>query len=73
MWHQKIQYLLNDKDLLEHLLVAKTPSLDKDKDGKLIDTTSVQYQELAKTYQDWSNKDRKACFNILYCICDDLI
>lgn len=25
MWKQKIQYLLNERDLLEHLTVAKFP------------------------------------------------
>ena len=73
MWHRKIQYLLDDKDLLEHLKVAKVPPSDKDKDGKLIDTTFVQYQESVKAYHDLSNKDRKACFTILYCIHDHLI
>jgi len=37
IWHRKIQYLLDDKDLLEHLKVAKVPPFDKDRDGnKLI-------------------------------------
>ena len=71
IWHRKIQYLLNDKDLFEHLTVAKVPPSDKDKDGKSIDTTFVQYQELVKAYQDWSS--HKACFTILYCIHNDLI
>ena len=43
IWHRKIQYLLDDKDLLEHLKVAKIPPSDKDRDRKLIDTTTVQY------------------------------
>ena len=33
----------------------------------------VQYQESVEAYQDWSNKDRKACFTMLYCMHDDLI
>jgi len=41
IWHRKIQYLLDDKDLLEHLKVAKVPPSDKDKDEKQIDTTTV--------------------------------
>ena len=73
MWHQKIQHLLNDKDLLQHLTVAKVPLLGKDIDGKLIDTTTVQYQESVKVYKYWSNKDRKSCFTMLYCMHDDLI
>jgi len=48
---------MNDKDLLEHLTMVEVPPSDKDRDGKPIDTTSMQYQELLKAYQDWSNKD----------------
>jgi len=29
MWHQKITYLLNDRDLLEHLIVIKAPLSNK--------------------------------------------
>jgi len=42
MCKQKIQYLLNERDLLEHLMVAKFPPSDTDKDDKPIDTSSVQ-------------------------------
>jgi len=48
--HRNIQYVLNDKDLLEHLTVAKVLTSDKDKDGKPIDTTTMQYQESVKAY-----------------------
>jgi len=72
-WKRKIQYLLNEKDVLEHLMVAKFPPSDKDKDGKSIDTTIVQYQESLQAYQDWSKKDRRAWFAMLYCMHDDLI
>ena len=41
MWKRKIQYLLNERDLLGHLTVAKFPPSDTDKDGKPIDTSSV--------------------------------
>ena len=73
MWDRKIQYLLNDKDLLEHMRVAKLLPSNKDRDGKPIDTTTVQYQESTMAYQDWSNRDHKACFTMLYCMHDDLI
>jgi len=43
IWHQKIQYLLVDKDLIEHLKMAKVPRSNKDRDGKSIDTTTVHY------------------------------
>jgi len=73
MWKRKIQYLLNERDLLEHLTVAKLSSSDKDKDGKSIDTCIVQYQENLQAYQDWSNKDRRARFTMLYFMHNDLI
>ena len=65
--------LLNERDLLEHLIVPKFPPSDKDKDGKPIDTSAVQYQESLQTYQDWAKKDRRACFTMLYFMHDDLI
>ena len=41
MWKRKIQYLLVNKDLLEHLQVAKFPPSDKDKHGKPIDIANA--------------------------------
>jgi len=73
IWHWKILCLLDDKDLLEDLKVAKVPPSDEGKDEKPIDTTTIQYQESIKAYQDWSNKDRRTCFTMLYCMHDDLI
>jgi len=73
MWHCKIMYLLNDGYLFEHLMVPRATPSDKDRDGKPIDTTSMQYQEMAKAYQDRFNKDRKACFTTVYCMQHDLI
>lgn len=52
MWKRKIHYLLEGKDLLEHLTVAKFPPSDKDSEGKPIDTSTVQYQESFQAYQD---------------------
>jgi len=72
-WKRKIQYLLDDKDLLEHLTVPKFPPFDKDQDGKPIDTAHVQYQESLRTYQDCFKKDQGVCFTMLYCMHDDLI
>ena len=45
MWKRKIQYLLNERDLLGRLTVAKFPPLDKHKDGKPIDTTTVHIKK----------------------------
>ena len=41
MWKRTIQYLLVNKDLLEHLQVAKFSPSDKDKHGKPIDTANA--------------------------------
>jgi len=46
IWHRKIQYLLNEKDLLEHLIITKSSPSEQDKDGKPIDVAFVQYQEV---------------------------
>ena len=73
MWKRKIKYLLNKRDLSEHLTVAKFSSSDKDKDGKPIDTTTVQYQESLQAYQDRSKKDRRACFTMVCCMHDIII
>ena len=73
MWKWKIQYLLNERDLVEHLTVAKFPPSETDKDGKPINTSSVKYQESLQAYQDWSNKDRRARFTMLYFMHNDLI
>ena len=43
-WHWKIQYFLDNKDLLEHLKAAKVPPSDKHRDGKPTDTTTMQYR-----------------------------
>ena len=56
MWYRKIRYLLNKKDLLEHLTVAKFSPSHKDNNGKSIDTTTMQYQESMPAYQSWSKK-----------------
>ena len=74
MWKSKIQYLFNERDLLEHLTIAKLPPSDKDKHGKPIDDiATMQYQESLKAYDDWSKKDWRACFTMLFCMHDDLI
>jgi len=73
IWHWKIQYLLNEKHLLEHLMVTKSPPSEEDKDVKVIDTTTMEYHVSAPAYQDSFKKDHKACFIRLYSMHDDLI
>ena len=66
IWKRKIQYLLNERDLLEHLMVVKFPPSDTDKDGKPIDTSSMQYQESLQAYQDWTNKDHRMIYYVVF-------
>ena len=73
MWKRNIQYPLNKINLQKHLTVGKFLPSDKDKDGNLIDTTIVQYQESLLAYLDWSNEDCRAYFAMLYCMQNDFI
>jgi len=41
IWHWEIQYLLNEKKLLEPLTITKSLPSEKDKFGKLIDATNM--------------------------------
>ena len=54
MWKRRIQYFPDDKNLSEHLTVAKFPLSNKDKDGKPNDIANVQYQESLRAYEHWS-------------------
>jgi len=72
MWHRKIQLLLNEREVLEHLTTTMSARATKDKENK--DITSIEeYQASLVAYQEWYQKDHKACYTMLYCIHDDLI
>ena len=64
MWHRKIQYLLNEQDLLEHL----TYSMDQPEDG-----TTAQHRRDLEAYTTWFKKDRSTRFIVLSSMHDDLI
>jgi len=50
VWHLKVQFSLNDGEML-NLLTSSMPTLaEKDDEGKYI-TTTEQYQENLKAYQ----------------------
>jgi len=70
--HLKVQFALNDGDMLD-LLTSSMPTLaDKDEQGRDI-TTTEQYQENPKVYQTWFKCGRPACYTMLSCMQDDLL
>ena len=64
IWHRKIQYLLNDKDILETL----TTEMEMPAEGN-----TAQHRRDMEAYQNWFKKDRSARFTMLSCMHDDLI
>ena len=72
MWHWKIQFLLDDREVLEPLQVTMSALATKDKDDKDI-TSTEEYKTSLAAYQAWCKKDRKARYTMLYCMHDDLI
>jgi len=72
MWHRKIQFLLDNREVLEPLSVTISAPATKNKDDKDI-TSTEEYKASLAVYQAWCKKDRKACYTMLYCMHDDLI
>ena len=72
MWCWKTQFLLNEHEVFEHLSATMSVPVNRDKDNKDI-TATEEYQASLVEYQEWCNKDRKACYTMLYCMHDDLI
>ncbi|KAH9618858.1 hypothetical protein KSS87_009464, partial [Heliosperma pusillum] len=70
MWHRKIQYLLNEREVLDTLstTVAK-PKEPTDPIGKDDD----EYFENLELHNVWFRKDRSARFTMLFCMHNDLI
>ncbi|XP_077251591.1 uncharacterized protein LOC143890792 [Tasmannia lanceolata] len=64
IWHRKIQYLLNEQDLMEHLTIT----MDSPPEG-----TKAQHRRDLEAYQAWFKKDRSVCFTTLSIMHDDLI
>ena len=56
MWHRKIQYLLNEQEVLETL----TNVMMQPKNGN-----TTQHHRDLEAYESWVKKDRCACFTIL--------
>ncbi|KAH9606930.1 hypothetical protein KSS87_009325, partial [Heliosperma pusillum] len=68
IWRRKIQYLLNEREVLETLTttVAKPQEPEKPED-------MAKYNENVKLYDEWFKKDRFARFTMLFCMHNDLI
>ena len=64
IWHCKIQYVLNEQEVLETL----THSLSKPDEG-----STEQHQRDLVAYESWHKKDLCACFTMLSSMHNDLI
>ena len=64
IWHKKIQYLLNEQELMETLSSKMTRTEDKN---------TIQHKRDLKAYQFWYKKDRSTHFIMLRSIHNDLI
>lgn len=64
IWHRKIQYLLNEREVLDNLSIVMVEPKD---------TESDRYNQELTAYQEWSQKDRSARYTMLYCMHNDLI
>jgi hypothetical protein len=64
IWHRKIQYLLDELEVLETL----TNSMEEPEQGN-----SAQNRGDLEAYQSWHKKDRCPCFTMLSSMHNDLI
>ena len=64
MWRWKVQLLLNEREVLEHLTAMISAPTTKDKENKDI-TSTEEYQASLVTYQEWCKKDRKARYYVV--------
>ncbi|KAG6534420.1 hypothetical protein ZIOFF_008306 [Zingiber officinale] len=64
IWHQKIQYLLNEQELLDHITTSMTPPAEGN---------TAQHQQDQETYNSWFNKDHSTHIILLSSMQDDLI
>ena len=57
MWRRKIEFLLNEREVLEHLTTTMSSPAAKDKDNKDI-TSTKEYQTNLVAYQEWCKRNR---------------
>ncbi|WRX12315.1 Integrase [Theobroma cacao] len=64
IWHKKVQYLLNEQELLDHLTKEMNP---------LEAGNTAQHHRDQEAYDTWYKRDRSARFTMLSCMHDDFI
>lgn len=72
VWHLKVQFYLNNDDMLDLVAASMAPPAEKDEQGRDI-TGTEQYKENLKTCQAWFKRARSACYTMLSCMRDDLL
>ena len=63
-WHMKVQFYLNNDDMLDLLTSSKAPPAEKDEQDRDI-TVTEQYKENLKAYQAWFKRDHCARYAML--------
>ena len=56
LWSLKVQFLLNNGDMVEFLTISLSALVDRDEHGKDV-AASGQYQKKLKAYQTWFKRD----------------
>lgn len=72
VWHLKVQFYLNNDDMLDHLTSSMVHPTEKDEQGRDI-TGTEQYKENLKICQAWFQRDRSDCYTMLSRMRDDLL
>ena len=72
MQHWKIQFLLDEREVLVHLTATIFAHVTKDKDNKDVMFTK-EYQANLVAYQEWCKTGREARYTMLYCMHDNLL
>lgn len=67
IWHRKIQYLLNEREVLETISAIVMKPVEPQ------DPLDKKYLEDMKLHDEWVRKDRSARFTMLFCMHNDLI
>ena len=64
IWHKKVQYLLNEQELLDHLTnIMATPEA----------RNMAQYRCYQDAYANWFKRDKSVPFTLLSFMHDDLV
>lgn len=67
MWHRKIQFLLHEKNILDHLTTTMPMPIEPE-NGQ-----TAQYRREMDAYNKWLNQDMSARYTMLSCMHDHLI